>query len=105
VYATAVEERIVINQEYVVFHISTWASAKWVSGVSLHGSNPEPAMSALGQKRTIDVTGCAPIQIPVSGVLQSLGLQCDAAISSKSLVVQPLHGRSPRVRSSSTQCQ
>src|SRR6516225_5110857 len=24
------------------------------SGVSLHGSNPEPAMSALGQKRTSD---------------------------------------------------
>jgi len=22
--------------------------AKWVSGVSLHGSNPEPPMSALG---------------------------------------------------------
>ena len=26
--------------------------AKWGSGVSLHGSNPEPFMSALGQKRT-----------------------------------------------------
>jgi hypothetical protein len=26
--------------------------AKWVSGVSLLGSNPEPPMSALGQKRT-----------------------------------------------------
>src|SRR6516164_11687775 len=25
---------------------------KWASGVSLHGSNPEPLMSALGQKRT-----------------------------------------------------
>ena len=36
---------------------------------------------------------------------RALGLQCDAAISSKSLAVQPLHGRSPRVRSSSTQCQ
>jgi hypothetical protein len=27
-------------------------SAKRVSGVGLHGSNPEPLMSALGQKRT-----------------------------------------------------
>ena len=26
--------------------------AKWGSGVSLHGSNPEPFMSALGQKQT-----------------------------------------------------
>jgi hypothetical protein len=29
-----------------------FALAKWVSGSSLHGSNPEPLMSALGQKRT-----------------------------------------------------
>jgi hypothetical protein len=27
--------------------------AKWGSGVSLHSSNPEPLMSALGQKRTL----------------------------------------------------
>jgi hypothetical protein len=27
--------------------------AKWVSGVSLQGSNPEPPMSALGQKQTL----------------------------------------------------
>jgi hypothetical protein len=26
---------------------------KWGSGVSLHGSNPDPLMSALGQKRTL----------------------------------------------------
>jgi hypothetical protein len=26
--------------------------AKWGSGVSLHSSNPEPLMSALGQKQT-----------------------------------------------------
>ena len=26
--------------------------AKWGSGVSLHGSNPKPLMSALGQKQT-----------------------------------------------------
>jgi hypothetical protein len=26
--------------------------AEWVSGVSLHSSNPEPPMPALGQKRT-----------------------------------------------------
>ena len=26
---------------------------KWGSGVSLHGSNPEPLMSALGQKQTL----------------------------------------------------
>jgi hypothetical protein len=26
--------------------------AKWGSGASLHGSNPEPLMSALGQKQT-----------------------------------------------------
>jgi hypothetical protein len=25
---------------------------KWGSGLSLHGSNPEPLMSALGQKQT-----------------------------------------------------
>src|SRR5262249_42795090 len=29
--------------------------AKWGSGQSLHGSNPEPLMSALGQKRTFAV--------------------------------------------------
>ena len=29
--------------------------AKWGSGVGLHGSNPEPLMSALGQKQTF---GC-----------------------------------------------
>jgi hypothetical protein len=28
-------------------------SAKRGSGVSLHGSNPEPPMSALGQKQTL----------------------------------------------------
>jgi len=28
--------------------------AKWGSGVSLQGSNPEPLMSALGQKQTCD---------------------------------------------------
>jgi hypothetical protein len=28
--------------------------AKWGSGVSLHGSNPGPLMSALGQKRTFE---------------------------------------------------
>jgi hypothetical protein len=27
--------------------------AKWGSGVSLHGSNPGPLMSALGQKQTL----------------------------------------------------
>jgi len=27
--------------------------AKWGSGVGLHGSNPEPLMSALGQKQTL----------------------------------------------------
>jgi hypothetical protein len=27
--------------------------AEWGSGVSLHGSNPEPLMSGLGQKRTL----------------------------------------------------
>jgi hypothetical protein len=31
-------------------------------------------------------------------------LQCDAAISSKSLLVQPLHGRSPRMRSNPSRC-
>jgi hypothetical protein len=30
-------------------------SAKRVSGVGLHGSNPEPLMSALGQKETLDL--------------------------------------------------
>jgi hypothetical protein len=29
--------------------------AKWGSEVSLHGSNPEPLMSALGQKRTFSI--------------------------------------------------
>jgi len=28
-------------------------SAKWRFGVSLHGSNPDPLMSALGQKQTL----------------------------------------------------
>src|SRR5690349_24915738 len=28
--------------------------AKWGSGVSLHGSNPKPPLSALGQKQTSD---------------------------------------------------
>jgi hypothetical protein len=28
--------------------------AKWGSGIELHGSNPEPLMSALGQKRTFN---------------------------------------------------
>jgi hypothetical protein len=28
---------------------------KWGSGVSLHGSNPEPLMSALGQKQTSEL--------------------------------------------------
>ena len=28
-------------------------SVEWGSGVSLHGSNPEPLMSALGHKRTL----------------------------------------------------
>jgi hypothetical protein len=27
--------------------------AKWVLGLKLHGSNPEPLMSALGQKQTL----------------------------------------------------
>jgi hypothetical protein len=29
-----------------------FAAMKWVLGVSLRGSNPEPLMSALGQKQT-----------------------------------------------------
>ena len=29
-----------------------WGLAEWGSGVSLHGSNHEPLMSALGQKQT-----------------------------------------------------
>ena len=28
-----------------------WRPTKWASGISLHGGNPEPLMSALGQKR------------------------------------------------------
>jgi hypothetical protein len=31
--------------------------AKWGSGLSLHGTNPEPLMSAMGQKQTSD---CRP---------------------------------------------
>src|SRR5262245_42931777 len=31
--------------------------AKWRSVISLHGSNPEPLMSALGQKRTFECAG------------------------------------------------
>jgi hypothetical protein len=34
-----------------------WGLAKWGSGVSLHGSNPEPLMTALGQKRTSERNG------------------------------------------------
>ena len=36
----------------MVDYIRDLPVAKWGSGVSLHGSNPEPLMSALGQKRT-----------------------------------------------------
>jgi hypothetical protein len=32
-------------------------SAKWGSAISLHGSNPELLMSALGQKRTLVQVG------------------------------------------------
>jgi hypothetical protein len=34
-------------------YIRDLRQAKWGSGVSLHGSNPEPFMSALGQKQTL----------------------------------------------------
>ena len=33
-------------------YIRDLRQAKWGLGVSLHGTNPEPLMSALGQKRT-----------------------------------------------------
>src|SRR6516162_4727195 len=33
---------------------SDFLPAEWGSGVSLHGSNPDPLMSALGQKRTVE---------------------------------------------------
>ena len=36
----------------MVDYIRDLRLAKWGSGVSLHGSNPEPLMSAMGQKRT-----------------------------------------------------
>jgi hypothetical protein len=36
-------------------HSETDLCVKWVSGVSLHGSNPDPLMSALGHKRTLHV--------------------------------------------------
>jgi hypothetical protein len=38
-----------------VFEVISRSTAKRGLGVSLHGSNPEPLMSALGQKRTL---GC-----------------------------------------------
>ena len=41
-------------------------SAKRVSGVGLHGSNPEPLMSALGQKETLDRRLLCPLY-PQSG--------------------------------------
>jgi hypothetical protein len=37
-------------------YIRDLRQAKWGSGVSLHGSNPEPLMSALGQKRTLELS-------------------------------------------------
>jgi hypothetical protein len=40
-----------------------WGLAKWGSGVSLHGSNPEAPMSALGQKRTFSEV-CAMSALP-----------------------------------------
>ena len=36
----------------MVDYIRDLRLAKWGLGVSLHGTNPEPLMSALGQKRT-----------------------------------------------------
>ena len=36
----------------MVDYIRDLRLAKWGSGVSLHGSNPEPLMSALGHKQT-----------------------------------------------------
>jgi hypothetical protein len=38
----------------MVDYIRDLRLAKWGSGVSLHGGNPEPPMSALGQKRTLE---------------------------------------------------
>jgi len=43
--------------------------AKWGSGVSLHGSNPEPLMSALGQKQTSEHDWIMSALLPESGHL------------------------------------
>jgi len=40
----------------VADYIRDLRSAKWGSGISLHGINPEPLMSALGQKQTFSAS-------------------------------------------------
>ena len=61
---------------------------KWGSGVSLHGSNLEPPMSALGQKRTLERVRmeCAPI----GGHLAGLELTRTAGLSE-----DESHGQAP----------
>jgi hypothetical protein len=51
----------IISQDLITAGICNWR--KWRSGVTLHGSNPKPLMSAMGQKRT-----CRP-KISMSALL------------------------------------
>jgi hypothetical protein len=54
----ALERRRIAHPRLRTTRVSRWdysrdlRQAKWGSGISLHGGNPEPLMSALGQKQT-----------------------------------------------------
>jgi len=52
----------------MVLHSETGLCVKWVSGVSLHGSNPEPRMSALGQKKTLGKVRLMSALPPKAGI-------------------------------------
>ena len=50
-----------------------FAAVKWGLGVSLHGSNLEPLMSALGQKRTLDRRLLMSALLPKADIAEQLG--------------------------------
>jgi hypothetical protein len=59
-------------------------SAKRVSGVGLHGSNPEPLMSALGQKETLDrrlLMSALPPKRTWGGIIRLPHSRLDGAVS------------------------
>jgi hypothetical protein len=52
---------------------------KWGSGVSLHGSNPDPLMSALGQKQTLQHVRTMSALPPKADIGTDTVLRGDAA--------------------------